>query len=90
MTGEPLKRGIASISVGIYQGVPVVDLDYPEDSSADTDMNLVLGDDGGIIEIQGTAEAEPFSEAEFAAMLSLGKKAIAELHTLQKQALSAG
>lgn len=90
VNGEPLKRGIASISVGIYQGVPVVDLDYPEDSSADTDMNLVLGDDGGIIEIQGTAETEPFSEAEFAAMLSLGKKAIAELHKLQKQALGEG
>lgn len=88
VTGEPLKRGIASISVGIYQGVPVVDLDYPEDSAADTDMNLVLGDDGGIIEIQGTAESEPFSEAEFAAMLQLGKQAIAQLHQLQKQALS--
>lgn len=89
VNGDPLKRGIASISVGIYQGVPVVDLDYPEDSSADTDMNLVLGDDGGIIEIQGTAETEPFSETEFAAMLGLGKKAIAELHALQKQALAA-
>src|SRR5690606_25250243 len=59
--GEPLKRAIASVSVGIYQGVPVLDLDYPEDSSADTDMNIVMGNDGGIIEIQGTAEAEPFS-----------------------------
>lgn len=87
VTGEPLKRGIASISVGIYQGVPVVDLDYPEDSAADTDMNLVMGDDGGIIEIQGTAEAEPFTESEFAAMLVLGKQAIADLHALQKQAL---
>jgi ribonuclease PH len=73
--------------VGIYQGVPVLDLDYPEDSAADTDMNVVLGDDGGIIEIQGTAEAEPFSEAEFAAMLSLAKNGIAQLHELQKQVL---
>jgi ribonuclease PH len=87
LTGEPIKRAIASISVGIYQGVPVLDLDYPEDSAADTDMNVVLGDDGGIIEIQGTAEAEPFSEAEFAAMLGLAKKGIAQLHELQKQAL---
>ncbi|RYD88384.1 MAG: ribonuclease PH, partial [Sphingobacteriales bacterium] len=66
VVGQPLKRAIASVSVGIYQGVPVLDLDYPEDSSADTDMNVVMGDDGGIIEIQGTAEAEPFSEEEFA------------------------
>jgi len=88
VTGEPLKRAIASVSVGIYQGVPVLDLDYPEDSSADTDMNVVLGDDGGIIEIQGTAEAEPFSEDEFAAMLKLAKKGIAELHALQQVALS--
>lgn len=87
-TGEPLKRAIASVSVGIYQGVPVLDLDYPEDSDADTDMNVVMGDDGGIIEIQGTAEAEPFSEAEFAAMLSLAKQGIAQLHQLQKVALS--
>ena len=85
---SPIKRMIASVSVGIYNGVPVLDLDYPEDSSAETDMNIVLGDDGGIIEIQGTAEAEPFSEAEFAAMLSLAKKGIAELHQLQKIALA--
>ena len=85
---SPIKRMIASVSVGIYNGVPVLDLDYPEDSSAETDMNIVLGDDGGIIEIQGTAEGEPFSEAEFAAMLSLAKKGIAELHQLQKIALA--
>lgn len=89
LTGEPLKRAIASVSVGIYQGVPVLDLDYPEDSAADTDMNVVMGDDGGIIEIQGTAEAEPFTEAEFAAMLALAKAGIAELHSLQQQALQA-
>lgn len=88
VTGEPLKRAIASVSVGIYQGVPVLDLDYPEDSAADTDMNIVMGDDGGIIEIQGTAEAEPFSEHEFAAMLALAKQGITELHELQKQSLS--
>lgn len=87
VVGEPLKRAIASVSVGIYQGVPVLDLDYPEDSAADTDMNVVLGDDGGIIEIQGTAEAEPFSEEEFLAMFKLAKKGIAELHKLQQAAL---
>ena len=88
VTGEPLKRAIASVSVGIYQGVPVLDLDYPEDSSADTDMNVVMGDDGGIIEIQGTAEAEPFTEEEFSAMLKLAKQGIAELNRLQKEALA--
>lgn len=85
---SPLKRAIASVSVGIYQGLPVLDLDYPEDSQADTDMNVVMGDDGGIIEIQGTAEAEPFTEAEFSAMMALAKKGIAELNELQQAALA--
>jgi ribonuclease PH len=85
--GQALKRAIASVSVGIYQGVPVLDLDYPEDSAADTDMNVVMADDGGIIEIQGTAEAEPFTEAQFAAMLKLAKDGIAELHRIQKTSL---
>jgi ribonuclease PH len=90
VTGEPLKRVIASVSVGIYQGVPVLDLDYPEDSGADTDMNVVMANDGGMIEIQGTAEAEPFSEAEFTAMLGLAKKGIKELAQLQQAALAEG
>jgi len=85
---SPLKRAIASVSVGIYQGEPVLDLDYPEDSAADTDMNIVMGDDGGIIEIQGTAEAEPFTEAQFSAMMALAKKGIAELNQLQQAALA--
>jgi ribonuclease PH len=80
---------IASISVGIYQGEAVLDLDYPEDSSADTDMNIVMADDGGMIEIQGTAEGEPFSEAEFAQMLSLAKKGIKELNEAQQACLKA-
>jgi len=84
---SPLKRMIASVSVGIYKGTPVLDLDYPEDSAADTDMNIIMADDGGIIEIQGTAEGEPFSEAEFAAMLSLAKQGIASLHQHQMSAL---
>lgn len=88
ITESPLKRAIASVSVGIYEGVPVLDLDYPEDSNADTDMNVVMGDDGGIIEIQGTAEAEPFTEQEFFAMLSLAKAGITQLHELQKAALA--
>ncbi len=79
---------VASVSVGLYQGVPVLDLDYPEDSTADTDMNIVMAEDGGLIEIQGTAEAEPFSQQQFDAMLALAKKGISELHALQKKALA--
>lgn len=86
--GTPLRRMIASVSVGLYQGQPVLDLDYAEDSTADTDMNVVMADDGGIIEIQGTAEGEPFTEEQFAGMLSLAKQGIAELHQLQKAVLS--
>lgn len=88
ITTDPLLRMIASVSVGIYKGVPVLDLDYPEDSSADTDMNFVMASDGGIIEIQGTAEQEPFSEVEFGNMFALAKKGVAELNKLQMAALS--
>ncbi len=88
LKGEPLERMIASVSVGIYEGVPVLDLDYPEDSNAETDMNVVIADDGGMIEVQGTAEGKPFTEAEFAAMLVLAKKGINELNALQKSALN--
>ncbi|MDO3388585.1 ribonuclease PH [Gilvimarinus sp. SDUM040013] len=86
--GDPLLRAIASVSVGVYQGVPVLDLDYPEDSNADTDMNVVMANDGGIIEIQGTAEADPFTEEQFTAMFALAKLGIAELNKLQQEALT--
>ncbi|MCW8195642.1 ribonuclease PH [Proteobacteria bacterium 005FR1] len=82
-----LRRMVASVSVGIYQGTPVLDLDYIEDSTADTDMNIVMADDGGMIEIQGTAEGEPFTQEQFDQMLALAKQGISELHELQKQAL---
>ncbi len=85
---NPLTRMIASVSVGVYEGEAVLDLDYPEDSSAETDMNVVMGEDGGFIEIQGTAEGQPFSEAQFQAMLSLAKKGIANLLAAQKAALA--
>jgi len=85
---NPLTRMIASISVGIYKGEAVLDLDYPEDSSADTDMNIVMADDGGMIEVQGTAEGEPFSEAEFMQMLTLAKKGIKELNAAQLACLA--
>lgn len=85
---DPMLTMVASVSVGIYNGVPVLDLDYPEDSKADTDMNLVMTEAGGMIEIQGTAEKQPFSETEFQAMLGLGKKGIQTLIEHQKKALT--
>ncbi|MFI2811191.1 MULTISPECIES: ribonuclease PH [Microbulbifer] len=85
---DPLKNMVAAVSVGIYEGEPVLDLDYPEDSQADTDMNLVMAEDGGMIEVQGTAEGAPFTEAQFAKMLALGKAGIDELVSLQKKALA--
>lgn len=88
LTVDPLRRMVASVSVGLYQGVPVLDLDYPEDSTADTDMNIVMAEDGGMIEIQGTAEGEPFTQQQFDAMLALAKQGISDLHKLQKQALA--
>ncbi|WP_226644123.1 ribonuclease PH [Microbulbifer sp. CnH-101-G] len=87
LTEDPLLNLVAAVSVGIYEGEPVLDLDYPEDSAADTDMNLVMAADGGMIEVQGTAEGKPFSEKEFAQMLGLGKAGIDELIELQQKAL---
>ncbi len=83
---SPLKDEIAAISCGIYQGQAVCDLDYAEDSEADTDANFVMTGSGKIVEIQGTAEAEPFSEEEFMALLNLAKKAIVDLTKLQRDA----
>lgn len=83
----PPVQMIAAVSVGIYQGVPVLDLDYLEDSAADTDLNVVMTDAGGFIEVQGTAEAAPFSPVELNAMLDLAKKGVEELFALQQAAL---
>ena len=85
---DPLLTMIASVSVGIYKGTPVLDLDYPEDSKAETDMNVVMNSDGGFIEVQGTAEGAPFSEEELSAMLALAKQGIADLVRVQKMALA--
>lgn len=85
---NPLKHMVAAVSVGIFEGTPVCDLDYDEDSQAETDMNLVMTEDGKIIEIQGTAEGEPFSEEELAQLLSLGKQGIQNIITQQRQALA--
>lgn len=86
--GEPLKQMIAAISVGIYKGEAVLDLDYAEDSSAETDLNVIMTETGGYVEIQGTAEGEAFSGDELAAMLALAQKAITELSDMQKAALA--
>lgn len=81
--GNVLKDNVAAISCGIYNGTPVLDLDYDEDSEAETDANFVMTGSGGIVEIQGTAEGVPFSEDEFAALIGLAKKGIGELVDLQ-------
>lgn len=84
----PLSDSIAAVSCGIYKGVPVLDLDYDEDSAAEVDANFVMTRSGKIIEIQGTAEGNPFSEEEFFAMMKLAKKGIEELTDIQGRALS--
>ncbi|MCL6414304.1 ribonuclease PH [Aestuariirhabdus sp. Z084] len=85
---DPLKQMIASVSVGIFEGHAVLDLDYPEDSNAETDMNVVMNEHGGMIEVQGTAEGEAFSRGQMNEMLALADKGISELFELQRQALA--
>jgi ribonuclease PH len=87
-TDKVLKDHIAAISCGIFAGQPVIDLDYLEDSAAETDANFVMTGSGGIVEIQGTAEGKPFSEEEFSTLLGLAKNGIAELVQLQKQTIA--
>ena len=89
ITASPLKDSVAAISVGVYKGLPVLDLDYIEDSDCDTDMNIVMTGKGGFVEIQGTAEGEPFSDTDMQAMLDLAKAGIQELSAKQKQVLGA-
>jgi len=84
---DPLQRLIASVSVGMYKGTPVLDLDYPEDSNAETDMNVVMTQHGGFVEVQGTAEGAPFERDQMQAMLDLAEKGIQDLLLVQKQAL---
>jgi ribonuclease PH len=83
----PVMDTVAAISCGIYNGMPVLDLDYAEDSSAQTDANFVITGQGGMVEIQGTAEKTPFSEMEFLQLLALAKKGCTELRDIQKAAL---
>ncbi len=88
ITSDPMIDSVAAISVGIYQGVPVLDLDYAEDSECDTDMNVVMTGRGGMIEVQGTAEGAPFSRTELEALLNLAQAGIEELTRIQKNALA--
>ncbi|WP_120498318.1 ribonuclease PH [Kiloniella sp. EL199] len=84
----PLTDHVAAISCGIFEGTPVLDLDYPEDSNAQADSNFVLTGGLGVVEIQGTAEEKPFSRDEFNALLDLAEKGVSELVELQKQAIA--
>lgn len=89
ITESPIIGQVAAVSVGVYQGVPVLDLDYAEDSQCDTDMNVVMDGNGGFIELQGTAEGAAFSRAHLNALLGLAEQGIAELLALQQEALRA-
>ncbi|MDP2228057.1 MAG: ribonuclease PH, partial [Moraxellaceae bacterium] len=84
---DPLIGLVAAVSVGMYKGVPVLDLDYPEDSACETDMNVVMTQQGGFVEVQGTAEGQPFSRADTDAMLLLAEAGIRDLIALQQKAL---
>jgi ribonuclease PH len=84
---NPIVGAVAAVSVGIYRGTPVLDLDYPEDAACDTDMNIIMNDGGGFIELQGTAEGHAFRRSELDALLLLGEKGIGELMLRQREAL---
>ena len=88
LQSSPILDHVAAISVGIYQGTPVLDLDYREDSACDTDMNVVMTAQGGLVEVQGTAEGAPFSRQEMDSMMDLAQAGITQLILLQQDALS--
>lgn len=90
LTESPIVDHVAAVSVGMFQGVPVLDLDYPEDSACDTDMNVVMTGAGGFVELQGTAEGSPFTRAEMDALVTLASEGIAQIVALQRQALAIG
>ena len=87
---SPMTDFVAAVSVGIHQGVPVLDLDYAEDSDCDTDMNVVMTGSGGLIEVQGTAEGAAFSRAELNALVDLAEAGIRHLNELQRSAIAGG
>jgi ribonuclease PH len=86
---DPLKHMISAVSVGVWNGLPVLDLDYTEDSSADSDMNVVMTEHGGLIEVQGTAEGATFSQDELSELLALATSASNTITAAQREALSA-
>jgi ribonuclease PH len=88
LPANPVRDHIAAVSVGIYKGAPVLDLDYPEDSDCDTDMNVVMTGAGGIVEVQGTAEGEPFSRQQMNILADLAEMGIRQLIAAQKSALA--
>jgi ribonuclease PH len=85
---NPIHGAVAAVSVGIFQGVPVLDLDYAEDAHCDTDMNIVMNDGGGYIELQGTAEGHAFRREELDTLLTLAEKGVGELIVAQREALA--
>ena len=85
---SPIREFVAAVSVGVYQGTPVLDLDYPEDSACDTDMNVVMTGSGGFVEVQGTAEGKPFSRAEMDALLALATDGLKLLTAAQVAAIA--
>ena len=89
LAGEPILDHVAAVSVGLYQGEPVLDLDYEEDSGCDADCNVVMTGSGGIVEVQGTAEGDPFSRAQLERLLDYAATGIARLVELQREALAA-
>jgi ribonuclease PH len=88
LAANPVYGQVAAVSVGIYRGAPVLDLDYAEDSEAETDMNVVMNEAGNFIEVQGTAEGHAFTDDEFGAMLNLARKGVAEIIVAQQDALA--
>src|SRR5688572_14110497 len=88
ITRDPIFGAVAAVSVGVYRGVPVLDLDYAEDSDCDTDMNVVMNDGGGFIELQGTAEGHAFRRDELDALLALAESGCAQLFDAQREALA--
>jgi ribonuclease PH len=88
VTGAPIRDFVAAVSVGVFRGEPVLDLDYAEDSACDTDMNVVMTGAGGFVELQGTAEGQPFTRAEMIALVGLAEQGIRELIALQRAALN--
>jgi ribonuclease PH len=90
IAASPIRDFVAAVSVGIVQGTPLLDLEYVEDSTCDTDMNVVMTAAGGFVEVQGTAEGEPFTRSEMDRLLALASKGVTELVALQRQALAQG